>query len=138
MNVKEYLNQARCLNELIRSNEKEIADLRLSLSSISGIDYSKDRVQTTKQNDASFVNLIAKILEFEDVIKADIEKLLSLKLEIRNVIDSVKDNEQRLILRCRYLNCMKWDEICEEIGVSDRTAHRIHKNALENIKLDGC
>lgn len=135
MQAKQYLKQAYRLNELIQCNQQELADLRLLSDSIPGIDYSKDRVQTSPSGDAGFTNIVAKIIELENAINTDIEKMLSLKLEIRTVINEVQDNEEKLLLKLRYLNFMSWEDICDEINVSMRTAHRIHAAALANVKV---
>lgn len=133
MNAKQYLNQSYKLNELIESNQQELADLNLLKASISGIDYSKDKVQVSPSGDASFVKVVEKIVELEEAIEADTERMLELKLEIRNVINLVVDNEEKLLLKYRYLNFLSWEEICDRMNVSIRTAHRIHSEALESV-----
>lgn len=135
MQAKDYLAQNYRLNELIQSNKQELANLRYLSDDIPGIDYSKDRVQTSPSCEASFTKIVAKIIDLENAINDDIEKLLSLKLEIRTVINAVKDNEERLLLKHRYLNFLSWDDICENMNVSMRTAHRIHAAALANVKV---
>lgn len=135
MQAKQYLKQAYRLDELIQNNERELEELKELSTNLSATDYSKDKVQTSAANEASYVRIIEKIIELETVIRNDIEKLLSLKLEITNVINNVRDNEQRLLLKCRYLNFMTWDCICEEMNISSRTAHRIHGVALQNVKI---
>lgn len=135
MQAKQYLKQAYRLNELIQCNKQELDDLRVLSDSIPGIDYSKDRVQTSPSGDAGYTKIVAKIIDLKNAINADIEKMLSLKLEIRTVINAVQDNEERLLLMCRYLNFMSWENICDEMSVSLRTAHRIHAAALANIKV---
>jgi DNA-directed RNA polymerase specialized sigma subunit len=133
MNAKQYLKQAYRLNELIESNKQELEDLNLLSSSLPGIDYSKDRVQTSSSGNAGYTNIVDKIVDLEKAIKADIEKLLSLKLEIRTVINEVQDNEQKAVLKLRYLNFMIWDNVAAEIGVSRRTVIRIHDAAIQNV-----
>ena len=135
MQAKQYLKQAYRLNELIQCNKQELDDLRVLSTSLPGIDYSKDKVQSSPSGDSGYTKIVAKIIDLEDAINADIEKMLSLKLEIRTVINAVKDNEERLLLMCRYLNFMSWDDVCEEMNVSMRTAHRIHSAALANVKV---
>lgn len=135
MQSKQYLKQAYRLNELIRCNQKELDELHELSTSLPATDYSKDKVQTSLPGDAGYTNIIAKIDELERVIKEDIEKLLSLKLEIRNVINSVQDNDEKLLLNLRYLNFMSWDEVCFEMSVSMRTAHRIHSMALQSVEV---
>lgn len=135
MQAKQYLKQAYRLNELIQCYQQELEDLRLLASSVPGIDYSKDRVQTSPSGDAGFTNIVMKIIELENAINADTEKMLSLKLEIRNVISNVQDNEERLILHKRYLNFETWEQICDSLDLSLRTVQRIHANALTNVKV---
>lgn len=135
MNAKEYLKQAYRLDELIRSNIAELDNSFKLSSSVGSIDYSKDRVQTSPKGDAPFVNQIMRIMELERAINEDLEKLYALKLEIRTTINKVENADEKLLLRCRYLNFMSWDDICEEMNVSIRTVHRIHHNALENVIL---
>lgn len=135
MNAKQYLRQAYRLNELIQSNQQELDELHELSTSLPGTDYSKDKVQTSSSNDAGYTKIVQKIVELEDAIKTDIEKMLSLKLEIRNVINDVQDNEEKLLLKHRYLNFMSWEDICELMCVSMRTAHRIHSSALQNVNV---
>lgn len=135
MNAKQYLKQAYRLNELIESNQEELTALRESASSIPGIDYSKDKIQSGSVGDAGFTNIVAKIIEIENSINADINKLFDLKLQIRTVINSVENNEERLLLHDRYINFYTWEQVCEKMNISLRTAHRIHSIALSNVKV---
>lgn len=132
MNIKQFLKQAYRLNELIQCNKQELDELNQLSTSLPGTDYSKDRVQTSASGDAGYTKIVEKIIELEDAIKSDVEKMLSLKLEIRNVINAVPDNEERLLLHLRYLNFMVWEDICDDMNVSMRTAHRIHSLALQS------
>lgn len=136
MNAKQYLKQAYRLNELIKSNQDELNALRESATSISGIDYSKDKVQSSKSSsDAGFVNIVMKIVEIENSINDDIAMCISLKNEIRTVINNIQDVDEKILLRLRYINFKTWDEICDELHVSLRTVHRIHSSALEKVKV---
>lgn len=131
--AKQYLKQAYRLNELIECNKQELNDLNELKGSLPGIDYSSDKVQSSPSGEAGFTKIVAKIIELEKAIKDDIETMVSLKLEIRTVINAVQDNEEKLLLKYRYLNFMSWEDICEKMNVSMRTAHRIHTAALENV-----
>ena len=133
MQAKAYLRQAYRINQLIQSNQKELEELHELSISISGIDTSKDTVQTSPSGDASYTKIIEKIDELERIIKNDIDKLLNLKLDIKKTIDSVSDSEERLLLQERYLNFMEWDDISESMYVSTRHIHRIHGRALNKV-----
>lgn len=135
MTAKQYLKQAYRLNELIQCSQEELADLRLLASSTGAIDYSKDKIQSSPSNGAPFTKIVMKIIELEETINNEIERLLDLKLQIRETINAVQDNEEKLLLKYRYLNFMSWEDVCSYMQVSMRTAHRIHKAALENVKV---
>lgn len=133
MDAKQYLSQAYRLNELILSNKAEIDDLNELKDGLPGIDYSKDRVQVSPSNDASYTKIIHMIADLEKTIEEDTIRMLSLKKQIRETIQSVQDNEQILALKLRYLNFLQWDDVAARMGVSQRTAIRIHDEALLNV-----
>jgi DNA-directed RNA polymerase specialized sigma subunit len=135
LTAKQYLRQAYRIDELIKSNKKELNELHELSISLPATDYSKERVQSSASNDARFTSIVEKIDELERVIKEDNERLLSLKLEIRNVINEVTDFEERLLLKLRYLNFLTWEQVCDEMHVSKRTVDRIHGRALQNVKI---
>lgn len=135
MQAKQYLKQAYRLNELIRCNQQELEELKELSTNLPATDYSKDRVQGSSAGDASYTKIVEKIVELERAIKADIEMLLSLKLEIRTVINEVVDNEEKLLLKHRYLNFMSWEDICDDMHMSMRTVHRLHSSALMSVKV---
>ena len=136
MKAKEYLRQAYRLYDLIQSNKEELKQLKQLSVSLPGTDYSKERVQTSNSTDARYTEIIAKIDELERVIRQEIDDILTLKFEIRSVINSVADNSEKLVLKYRYLNFFTWDKICYKMGISLKTVHRIHNNALKNVKVD--
>ena len=135
MQAKQYLKQAYRLNELIRCNQQELEELKDLATNLPATDYSKDRVQSSPSGDASYTKIVEKIVELEKAIKSDIEMLLSLKLEIRTVINEVVDNEEKLLLKHRYLNFTSWEDICDDMNMSMRTVHRLHSSALMSVKV---
>ena len=52
--------------------------------------------------------------------------------EINEYIASVEDSETRMILQCKYVNGMTWEEMEEELGISKRTLHRRYRKWWEN------
>ena len=134
MQSKDYLRQAYRLDELIDSNKLELAELNELKTNIASTDYSKDRVQTSCDNEAAFAKIIEKIIELERIIDSDTEKLISLKIDIRKTIDCIEDNEEKLLLRLRYLNFLHWEEVCDRMDISLRKAHRLHDKGLEDVK----
>ena len=135
MNAKQYLKQAYKLNELIESDKDELENLRSLASSVSG-DMTQERVQSSKTND-KLVNIISQIIELENKIYDEIEHFITLKKEIREVINEVEDVNEKLVLKYRYLIFLQWDEICIKLNYSRRQMYRIHDSALENVQVPG-
>lgn len=136
MNAKKYLNQIRYIDELIQSNNQEVKELKELYDSIAGTDYSKERVQESSEStDARFVKIVEKILELEEIIRNQNAEMLDLKLQIKKVINNLENNDEKLLIQEKYINFKTIKQISEEMHVSERTAKRIHKRALENIKV---
>lgn len=131
--AKQFLKQAYRLDELILSNQEELMKLKEMSTSIGSFDYSKDRVQTSPSGDAPYTNQIIKIIELENEIQSEIDKMTELKKAIRNAINQVENPDEKLLLRNRYLNFKTWNEIGSEMHYSLRTIHRIHQSALDNF-----
>lgn len=133
MNAKQFLKQAYKLNELIESDKDELENLRSLSTSISG-DMTQERVQTSASND-KIVNIIARIVDLENEIHDEIEQLIALKKQIRDVINKLENVNEKLVLKYRYLMFFQWEEICDKIHYSPRQIHRFHDSALENIEV---
>lgn len=135
MTAKQYLKQAYRLNELIDSDMKELEQLKALATSISAPNLSGMPGSSTKKQEAPFINPIFKIVDLENYISAEIDRYVDLKEEIRTVINALKDNDEKALLKYRYINFCTWETICEKLNVSLRTVHRIHASALQNIKV---
>lgn len=74
---------------------------------------------------------------------ADLAKILNIKLteshkrvnDIELAINELDEREQYLI-RARYIDCKAWEQICVDMGYEWAQIHRIHANALRQLKCD--
>ena len=134
LNAKQYLKQLYRLDDLIKSNQKELKELKELSTTIKSVNYEKERVQESgADNNARYTKIVDKIIDLENAIMTDINNLLSLKKEIRGKVESVQDADEKSVLRCMYINFMNGYEICDELGMSKSTLNRIHKRALKNF-----
>ena len=92
----------------------------------------KDLVQRTR-NIHKTEDAIIKMMELEADINKEIGFLVERKREIFKVIQSVEEEEYRVLLEKRYLNHMTWEEIAVSMNCSLRTVYRIHGSALEKV-----
>lgn len=134
MTNKEYLRQAYRLDQKINSDIEEVARLREMASSISS-PVLGDKVQTSRNGDAPFVRSIEKILMLEEKINREIDTLVDLKQQMREVIAAVPDTDERMVLRYRYIHNLTWEQIGNELNADARTIRRWHGSALVHVVL---
>ena len=131
MTPKQFLQQARRLDERINSYATELNGLRgLTALAPSG----SERVQTSTSCDR-MINTIEKIISLEVKINAELDRLIDLKTDIHNKIEAVLDQDERLMLRMRYLQYMEWEQIAEALHWSLRYIYKLHGKALLSIEL---
>ena len=134
MSVKTFLNQAFHLDRLIEANKCELERLRSLAESVPMPDLSKEPVQGGERSDR-IANTVAKIVDLEKEIQADIDRCVQVRTDIRRVIDTVEKPKLKLILQERYLNFRKWSDIQEIVEVADlRYLFRLHNFALEEAE----
>lgn len=132
MTAKEYLRQAYRLDQKISSDLEEVASLREMSASVSSPQLT-ERVQTSKNTDAPFVRALEKIMDLEERINKEIELLMELKKEIRVVITTVEDTDERMVLKYRYVHNYTWEQIGNELHADARTVRRWHGKALQHV-----
>ena len=134
MTNKEYLRQAYRLDQKINSDIEEVARLREMASSISS-PVLGDKVQTSRNGNAPFVRSVEKILLLEEKINREIDTLVDLKEQMREVIAAVPDTDERMVLRYRYIHNLTWEQIGNELNADARTIRRWHGSALVHVVL---
>ncbi len=131
--VKNYLGQVIHIDKSIESKRKLIVELKEQAASI-GVSLS-EKVGGTKENHKE--NCLIRAMDLEREIAEDIQKLMETKAEIYEVIQSVKDIQQRTILELRYLRRMEWQEISLTMGYTygSMNIFKVFSKAIESVKL---
>ena len=129
LTAKGYLKQAFWLDNMIRSDNEELLELKELAASIPGVDLTRTPV-VSFGNDRT-AKIVEKYIHLEGVIQAEAERLIDLKAEIRDRIGIMPDANLRLILQKRYLNLQKWEQIAMDLGFTYRNTMYIHKEALK-------
>ena len=135
MNAKDFLKQAYRLNELVNSNVAELENLKALSTSVSGANYGAERVQGGNLPGSRIEAIVLKIVDLEREIQGDINRYLDLKKAIREAINGVENQNEKLILRYRYVELLSWSEIQARMGLDERQTYIIHGKALKNIKI---
>ena len=132
MKAKEYLGQAYRLDQRINSKLEQIASLNeLAMkctSTLTGMPRNHDR-------SISKIEVVSKIVDLQEEINRDVEKLVDLKRELVWRIKAVDDTEYQTLLELRYLCFKTWEQIAVDLGYNVRHVYRLHDEAVESIKV---
>ena len=131
MTAKDYLLQARFLDDRINSKTQQIASLN-ELAAKCTTTFS-DMPRNPNRGHSRVEDCVIKIIDLEDSLKMDIEKLVDLKKEIMGVIKAVPNVEYQTLLENRYLCFITWEQIAVDMNYSMQHIHRMHSAALKEI-----
>lgn len=133
MNAKEYLSQAFHIDQRINSKLEQVMKLRETSTKATAT--LSDMPRSDSPNVHRLEDTICKIIDLENEINHDIDKLVDLKREARDVIGQLSDPDQQLILELRYLCYKTWEEIADELGYCPSNIYRLHGRALEILRV---
>ena len=132
MTAKEYLNQAKTLDQ--RSNVKldRVSRLRAMTQKITA---SLDGEQVSRtRNVTSLEDTIIRLMEEEESLNAAIDRLVDLKREVSGVLKQIDDTDCQLLLELRYLCYRSWEDIAEVMHMHIRTVYKVHGRALLKVE----
>lgn len=72
-------------------------------------------------------------IELQERYKAKMEELAAEQLAIEEAIESL-DANKRMLLRYRYIDGLKWEEVCIRMNYSWTQTHYHHGEALKQLR----
>ncbi len=132
MNAKEYLNQAFRIDQRINSKLEQVASLHALATKATST--MTDMPGSPNRNIHRMEDILIKIMELEDEINADIDKLVDLKAEITETIKAVDHLEYQTLLEKRYLCFQTWERIAVDMDYDLRWVYRMHNKALDAVQ----
>ena len=134
MTVKEYLSQSYRLEQRIELCRLEIEQLRELVTAIRSAGF-EEHYNATRNTSSQFEKILMKIMEMEEKERIMLETLLAFKEELKSIINSIENKDERLVLHYRYCYCMMWTQIADKLGWDARTIKRWHNKAIAKISL---
>ena len=133
MTAKEYLSQARYLDERIDTKIRQVSQLKgLATKCTATI---TDMPGKPNQGKSRVEEIVCKIVDLEAEINGDIDRLVDLVREIREVIMRVDSIEEQMLLEKRYLCYESWEKIAVEMNFNIRHIFRLHRESLKKIQI---
>ena len=123
-----YLRRIRDMRRHIAALNAEIDEQRHLASGLTGIDYSRDMVDTSPTDDR-MPNAVSRLLDI-------IAERVALVREYTGQLDECGAALRKLngtyadVLRYRYLCDYSWEQITEKMGYSDPYINELHNTAL--------
>ena len=132
MKIKEYLMQAYRIDQRINSKLEQIGALH-DLATKATVTYS-DMPKSPNRSGSRIEDAIIKIIDLEDEINKDIDRLVDLKTDITHLIKNLDSHEYQIILEQRYLYFKSWEQISVDLGYSIQHTFRLHDAALTELE----
>lgn len=129
---KEYL---RSYQKAVRREQEileEIQQLRMDKMFPSVVNDGMPK--GSEQSDLS--EYVAKVDELIQKLKNERFKKIKLMDDILYSISVMKDNDEKIVLKLRYIKGLKWEEIENALGCSNRSIHGLHSKALQNFVVN--
>ena len=130
MTAKEYLRQLKTLDNLI--NAKLLEKERIRALSTKVTAGNKERVQGG--GSGGIENAVIKMMELEEQINSDIDRLVNLKAEARLLIDELADDKHKVVLSMYYVSDMTFEMKSDETHYSIGAVHKFYRSALKEFE----
>lgn len=133
MTAKEYLSQAYRIDQRINSKIEQISSLHdLATKATQTL---SDMPGSATRNVHRMEDVIVKIIDLENEVNAEIDRLVEVKRDITHFINEVPNPEEQTLLELRYLCFKTWEQIAVEMGYGLQNLYKLHRRALKNIDL---
>ncbi len=130
MNIKCRLNEYRWIKENIANLENRLLEIDTKLQKTTNT-LQLDKVQMSKDND-KWTLLIQKRIDIQELINTEITAGYEEIEKIEKLI-SVLPEREKLLIRLRYIDCMRWENICVEMNYEWSWIHRLHGEILRTL-----
>lgn len=129
---KEFLMSYQLAKRDVTRLEEQLAELRIGKMS-PGCEIGDGLPHAHNATDLS--GYAAKVDELErEIVAARYRRICAFE-RVRNCIEAMEDEREKLLLTYRYLRGMRWTAICEKMDYSWQHLHKIHARALKNFKI---
>ena len=134
LTAKEYLQQYRVIQREIEDLDYRMAQLRLKYAAPSAIDYSDMPKAHNSEHDLS--DYIAKMDEMTNYMISKYTRLRAVEVNIYMQVDKMEIQEERELLRYRYIDGMTWTQVADAMLTTERNVYFIHGRALQHFPMD--
>lgn len=130
LSAKKYLEQLEIIDMQINQDIERLEEMKVDAKSTGGIDYSRDRVQTSPRGDKLCAD-VARYIAFDEEINAEIDRFVDAKEQIIREIWELRDINYIQVLYKVYVQFKSVKVAAQEMKKSYRYMIQIHNAALK-------
>lgn len=129
LTAERYLMRIRIREREIQNKEMELDALRYKAGGAGGIDYSKDKIQSSSGNYMEMV--ISDIIKLSEEIEKERAEFEQLKVKAYSLVRRLDKPEHRAVLEWFYLNGLSIVSTSKRMNLSERSTYYLRNEALE-------
>lgn len=129
---KKYLRQYGCALRAERAIEEEIQQVRLDKMFPALV---QDGMPHGSGGNSDLSAFVVKVDELLAELKKQAEKRITLRQGIVRKIEQMDDETEKLVLRLRYIQLLKWEEVAVKMDYDYRYILKVHGRALKNFEI---
>lgn len=137
MTAKEYLGQAYRLDQRIDAKIAQVASLNelatKCTATLTGMPRNPNHGSSTMDGSSTMADAVCKIIDLQEEINRDIDRLVDLKRDIVEIIKAVNNSEYQILLEKRYLCFHTWEQIAVDMHYSGKWILKLHDRALDVV-----
>ncbi len=130
LSAKKYLSQLAVIDECINQNLERLSEMKENASRSKGIDYSRERVQTSSAGDKLCIDVTQYVMLNEE-INAEIDRFVEAKQRIIREIRGMHNVNYIQVLYKVYVQFKSIKVTAQEMKKSYRHVIRVHDDALK-------
>lgn len=130
--AKELLNQAYRMQEQISCIKKEMNILQEMAESITPIYDNREDGKSSNISDRT-ATIAIKIADKQREYEQELQEYIEAIDRVKTIISQVCREDERLLLRKRYLDFERWEQIAQELNYSLSYIFEIHRSAIKKV-----
>lgn len=129
INIKQRLKALQYIDIKAKSKHQEIISLKSSI--LRGQQFNNMPKSENSSNRSEELNVL--IIDKSEQLYQEIQELYRERDELVQVIESLDDPVENIIMRLLYIDGMTWNEVEAKLKYSRGAIQKIRKSAFENL-----
>lgn len=133
--TKERLRNYRALREELRRLAERLGEYEAMLYA-PRVQKIRSTPSASAGNTSSVETMANTHMQLQALYRRRRDELAGELVAIESAIESL-DSVERTVCQLRYIDGLKWEEVCARMNYSWRQVYNIHRRALDALREDG-